>query len=174
MGHGAAWTENDVLEAVLRADERQAKGKVERHIWLSDHVIIDGMVWAEMENMALLEEARVSFIYGRYLAALILACAFFEQTAADIAQSSPGCWGDDRKTCVQKGLPDELMTECDRLYKIRNAYCHRKTRSHQTRLSIRFRATKCHPDQIKLQDARDAMVAMYKLHRLTLQPISLA
>ena len=56
-------------------------------MWLSEHEFSPGVVMGRMDTMALMREARESFVDGHYIATLVLASAFIEHTLGKLCKT---------------------------------------------------------------------------------------
>jgi hypothetical protein len=78
-----------VMDALEKYDADSRPARAARLVWLSAHQVQFGAIADRAETLAVLEEARTSFISGRYIAKLILALAYVENALADVLQPPP-------------------------------------------------------------------------------------
>lgn len=143
--------------------------------WLAQHYFHPGAVMGELAVLHMLEEARLCFISGHFVGALLLATSFVEQTLSEELENvmSP----QERRTfelMIKAGrkklpLPSDLFDRTDRLRLLRNPFTHRKAPGHPEAFGTRFLATKAHPATILEADAKLAMEVMYEWFRCTLR-----
>lgn len=165
----------NLIDALSRADESSRNARAERIEWLAQYSPHPGVVIGEMAVLHLMGEARLCFISGHFIGALLLATSFVEQTLSEELKSvAPS---QDRRTleAMLKSarqhlpLPAELFDRTDRLRELRNPFTHRKAHDHPHSFGTRFVATKAHPDTILETDAKLAMGVMYEWFQCTLQ-----
>jgi hypothetical protein len=168
-------TRENLTAALVWADESSRAARVERIEWLAQHYFHPGAVVGELTVLHMLEEARLCFISGHFVGALLLATSFIEQTLSEeLANQVPA---NERRTfelMIKAGrkhlpLPSDLFDRTDRLRLLRNPFTHRKAPDHPEAFGTRFRAAKVHPDTILEADARLAMEVMYEWFRRTLR-----
>lgn len=82
MNKPAESLEAKVLSALQRSDEASRPRRVKRIAWLSGHQVAVNSI-GPVDTMAVLDEAKDCFVYGHYIATLLLAVAFIEHTLAD-------------------------------------------------------------------------------------------
>jgi hypothetical protein len=168
-------TRENLTAALARADESSRGARVERIEWLGQHHFHPGAVMGELAVLHMLEEARLCFISGHFVGALLLATSFVEQTLSEELEDvvSP----QERRTfelMIKAGrkslpLPSDLFDRTDRLRLLRNPFTHRKAPDHPEAFGTRFLATKAHPATILEADAKLAMEVMYEWFRSTLR-----
>lgn len=69
--------------ALQQADNDTRDGRVERMIQASAHAVPFGIIHGRIESLALLEEARMCYVNGQNIAALIVALSYVEHALAD-------------------------------------------------------------------------------------------
>lgn len=155
-------------EALAHNDGHTRSARVNRLVWLSRFEQLPGLVAWRLEPLALLEEARVCYINGHYIAVLLTATAFIEQVLVEALE--------DRAIRVPRGtlahmvetaraaelLPAELLDQTDRLREIRNPFAHRKPDGHVHGLAARYRAEQIHPTSLLEEDALHAIELIYR------------
>jgi hypothetical protein len=127
------------------------------------------MIGASLETVLVFEEAKDSFVYGNFVAAVVLAAAFVEHWLV----SSLAVRGYEKETsnglaaairCARKNsLVSPLVLEkADRLRLIRNPFVHLKSFEHEHRIMHRLAEARSYDFPALLEsDARDALIAMY-------------
>ncbi|MBA0420045.1 hypothetical protein D7Y22_03595 [Stenotrophomonas maltophilia] len=168
-------TSENLTAALELADASSRGARVERIEWLAQHYFHPGAVMGELAVLHMLEEARLCFISGHFVGALLLATSFVEQTLSEELENvmSP----QERRTfelMIKSGrkilpLPNDLFDRTDRLRLLRNPFTHRKAPDHPEAFGTRFLATKAHPATILEADAKLAMEVMYEWFRRTLR-----
>lgn len=163
-----------LIEALSKEDASTRADRAERIRWLSPNVpIIRGFI-APVEATALMEEAKLCYVNGQFVATLVLAASFIEHKLADALRAKSlakrGLTFEAAiKHCRQSQLfPDELLETTDRIRLIRNPFVHRKPDGHEHSLGTRFLNQKIHPKTIIENDAAMAIKAMYAYFTLTL------
>ncbi len=148
---------------------------MERIEWLAQHYFHPGAVMGELALLHMLEEARLCFVSGHFVGALLLATSFIEQTLSEELENLVSA--QERRTfelMIKAGrkhlsLPSDLFDRTDRLRLLRNPFTHRKAPDHPEAFGTRFRAAKAHPATILEADAKLAMEVMYEWFRRTLR-----
>jgi len=168
-------TRENLTAALARADESSRAARVERIEWLAQHYFHPGAVMGELAVLHMLEEARLCFISGHFVGALLLATSFVEQTLSEELENMVPA--QERRTfelMIKTGRqhlppPSDLFDRTDRLRLLRNPFTHRKAPDHPEAFGTRFLATKAHPATILEADAKLAMEVMYEWFRRTLR-----
>lgn len=157
--------------ALERVDADDLDVRVGRIEWMAAHVVDVGSIAGPADTLFLLEEARVCFIDGHFIAAFLLGCAFIDHVIDDeLRDCGFSKYESDVKKCRDEKLFDEsLLDEIQALRKLRRGYVHRLTDGHPNRLHNRIRESKAHPKRIMEEDGRRAIVCMYRFHRATIR-----
>ena len=164
-----------LIEALEYSDEQNRENRADRLIWLSQFQTEGGLVAGRLEPLSLLEEARVCFMNGNFIAALLTATSFIEQTL--VVELEERAVVGPRGT-LQKAIEtaraanlfsSALLDGADQLRLIRNPFVHRKPDEHTHSLGTRFRAQGVHPDSVLEADARLALELMYGYFHSTLR-----
>jgi hypothetical protein len=124
----------------------------------------------------LFEEARYCFVYGQFLATIVLGLAFIEHTLASLFY---GAGRNDLERAnlaallteaVNSGwLSHEEYAKLDNSRNIRNSVAHFRPPLHPERIEYRaFIETESHPYQILESDARDLMEVVFSLFSTSL------
>ena len=165
----------NLIEALLRADELSRNARAERIEWLAQHISNTGAITGEITVLHMMEEARLCFISGHFIGALLLATSFVEQTLSEELESFASA--QERRTLElmiksarnHLPLPSDLLDRTDHLRELRNPFTHRKAHDHPHSFGARFLAGKAHPVSILEEDAKLAMAVMYEWFQRTLR-----
>lgn len=168
-------TPQERLEQAIRQREDDTRPhRIERTLWLSNHLPAPAVIMGRAEPLHLLEEAKSVFIYGQYAAALILSLAVIEHCLVEelhdrgLLRKSPGL----TKTVGMAGsagvMPIEWMAPIELLAKRRNSLVHFKDEDDEHGISNRIRTEKAHPRVIMEGDAKEALAWMFKVFNATL------
>ncbi|WP_312307046.1 hypothetical protein [Pulveribacter sp.] len=168
-------TLENLTAALAWSDELSRAARVERIEWLAQHYFHPGAVMGELALLHMLEEARLCFVSGHFVGALLLATSFIEQTLSEELENLVSA--QERRTfelMIKAGrkhlsLPSDLFDRTDRLRLLRNPFTHRKAPDQPEAFGTRFRAAKAHPATILEADAKLAMEVMYEWFRRTLR-----
>src|SRR5450759_2623688 len=153
-----------------RAEIRAVPVRAERVRWVAKAIPKNTGFVMGMDTFYVFEEAKSCYIYGHFVATVLMAASFIEhwfsgklhqrglhkEAYAGLA-SAVAC-------ARRKGLvPGALLDRIDRLRLIRNPFAHLKDMDHEHSLGARSIAAKKHPDQVLDQDAREALSLMYEV-----------
>lgn len=159
-------------KALARFDISSRPCRIERTKWLGQFAT-PRIVVSRMEPAALLSEARDCYVFGQFVAVLILATAYVEHSLTDMladrgivdlkngGKSKRNLeWILDR--ALEAGLIDhDVHGLADEVRRIRNPYSHRRRGDDPDGLSARFTGEARHPDAIREGDARKALQVMF-------------
>jgi len=158
-------------EAALERHElRQVPDRAERVRWLSQVIPRSGGYLMPLESMRVFQEAKDCFVYGQYVATVVLASAFAEHWLGGLLQASG-----HEKVATQGlaaivahyrergALPPILCEQLDTLRRIRNPFVHLKDFDHPHNLGQRMLKRQTHPDSILEADAKLALTTMYSV-----------
>ena len=149
--------------------------RVERIKWVGQYEVSGGIM-GKVEAMSLLGEARDCYVQGHFIAALMLATALIEHVIAeelvDINKGDYGLSFIESIKCARKEklFPSELLAAADKLRELRNPFAHLKHPNHKHSPGNRYLSQKRHPEAVKEEDAKEAIVAMYACFKHTLRP----
>lgn len=168
-------TRAKLVEALSRADESSRDKRAQRIEWLAQYSLRPGAVMGEIATLHMMEEARLCFISGHFIGALLLATSFVEQTLSEELESVAPA--QERRTLElmiksarhRLPFPSDLLDRTDRLRELRNPFTHRKANDHPHSFGTRFLASKAHPVTILEADAKLAMGVMYEWFQRTLR-----
>ena len=167
------------VDALARWDESSREDRARRLIWAGQFNKSYGMVVDRPEKLALLHEAQDCFTNGHFIAVLIAALAFIEQTLvgeyelknrAHPGTLSLGALIAAAKT--QQLLPEPLLDDINRLRQVRNPFVHSVApggNQQQHRLAIRASQQGLHPESILTEDAELAIRTMFACRDLTMR-----
>jgi hypothetical protein len=157
-------------EAVLERDERRTLPvRAARVRWLSEVIPRNRMFGMPLETGLVFEEAKTSFVYGNFVAVIILAASFVEHWFI----ASLGNRGYQKeasqglaaaiKCARHNNLVDAIILDkVDRLRLIRNPFVHLKEFDHQHGINQRMAKLRNFDIQGLLEaDAKEALIAMY-------------
>src|SRR5574338_244388 len=164
-------TTQKLLDALSRADDLSREDRAARIEWLAQYSARPGVVMGEMALMHMLEEARLCFISGHFIGALLLATSVVEQTLSEELENVVA--PKDRRTLElmiksaqdHLSFPDDLLSRTDCVRKLRNPFTHRKAPDHPHSFDTRFLSSTMHPVVILEDDAKLAMGVMYEWFR---------
>jgi hypothetical protein len=168
-------TRENLIGALSQADESSRSARAERIEWLAQRSSPSGVIMGEMAVLHMMEEARLCFVSGHFIGALLLATSFVEQTLSEELESVAPA--QERRTfelMIKSGrqhltLPSDLFDRTDRLRELRNPFTHRKAPDHPHSFGTRFLAERAHPAKILEADAKLAMGVMYEWFQRTLR-----
>jgi hypothetical protein len=156
-------------EATLeKADKRMLSERAARARWLAEIIPKRTYFGMPMETFYVLDETTSSFIYGNYVAVIILSTSFVEHWFT--AQLSERGYEKEARrglsvsiqTARSQNLVDSLILDkADRLRLIRNPFVHLKPFEHEHNLGSRSLRLGAHPKTILEQDAKEAIIALY-------------
>jgi hypothetical protein len=165
-----------LIDALKWFDEQYREDRADRLIWLSQFQPEFGLIASErLEPLSLLEEARVCFVNGNFIAALLVASSYIEQVL--VSELEERSIVGPRET-LQKAMETAraanifaatLLDGADHLRLIRNPYVHRKPDEHAHNLTTRYRAQDAHPQWFLEADAKLALELMYGYFQSTLR-----
>jgi hypothetical protein len=158
-------------EAALERHEMQnVPERAERMRWLSTVTPRSSGYIMPLESMRVFQEAKDCFVYGQFVATLVLAASFMEHWLGGIlsAAGQSKVAGQGLKAIVAhcrecKIIPTVLCDKIDALRLSRNPFVHLKPFNHPHSLGQRMLARRMHPDSILEADAKDALAAMYSV-----------
>lgn len=172
---GITATRARLVDALSLADESSRSERAERIEWLAQYSSHPGVVMGEMAVLHMMDEARLCFISGHFIGALLLATSFVEQTlSAELKSVAPAQERQTLKLMIKSArnrlqFPGDLLDRTDRLRELRNPFTHRKAYDHPHSFGTRFLATKAHPATILEADGKLAMGVMYDWCQRTLR-----
>jgi hypothetical protein len=166
-----------LIDALESSDALRRGARADRLIWLSNHNSHPTAIAGEADSLRMLDEARICFGDGLFVAVLLLAVSFIEQTVADelierrLAKAGDPLNQMNVAARNNKVFPEAMLASAEKLRRIRNAYTHRKHPGHDLNFGNRFRSGGRHPVAVLEADAQEAMILMYEFLRATLKYI---
>jgi hypothetical protein len=164
-----------LLEALQQVDGESRGARADRIEWLAPYTERPTAIMGAVEAMQLMEEARVSFISGHFVAALLLAASFIEHTLSEElesvlpAKSRPNFQQLIEVARTQLAVPAELLDRTESIRVLRNPFTHLRPHDDPDTLGNRFRARRLHPRTIMEEDAKLAVSTMYEWFRGTMR-----
>ena len=121
------------------------------------------------ETALVFEDAKASFVYGNYVAVIVLAAAFVEHWFMSglgdrgyPKEASQGLAAAIKCARVNNIVNPLVLDKADRLRLIRNPFIHLKSFDHQHTIAQRMAKTRKFDIQAQLEsDAKEALIAMY-------------
>ena len=162
-------------EALRQFDDRTRSSRAERIAWLSQYESLPPVLMGRAETLHLLREAREVFVNGHFAATLLLAVAVIEHSLVEelqlrgaIRASAPL----GQVLVIAEGgsvLPPEWFPAIKTLVQRRNPFAHLKEPDHKHALGTRIVLESAHPTRLLEEDAKEAVIWMYKVFRATLR-----
>lgn len=154
--------------ALERAEKGSRPARAARVRWLSEIIPRNSAFGMPAETFYVFEEAKASFVYGNFVAAVVLAAAFVEhwfvaglQAHGYEKEASRGL-----SACIKVARSNDLVNsilldKIDRLRLIRNPFVHLKSFDHEHTIGQRSYKQKTLPEALLESDAQEALIAMY-------------
>lgn len=154
--------------ALERGDKAALPSRAARIRWLAQ-VMPRGAFWGmPIETHCVFEEAKSSFVYENFVAAIVLSAAFVEHWLV----SSLGARGYEKEAAQglaaairvareNKFVDTLVLDKADELRLIRNPFVHLKSFDHEHTLTQRAFKQKTYPHALLEADAKNALIAMY-------------
>jgi hypothetical protein len=150
-----------------RADKAALAVRAARVRWLAK-VIPRGGFGMPLETYYVFEEAKTSFVYGNFVAAIVLAAAFVEHWFAGslgsrdhAKEAARGLAACTKLARAKKFVDSVLLDKVDQLRLIRNPFVHLKSLDHEHIIGRRLAEQKIHPEELLENDAKEALTVMY-------------
>jgi len=166
-----------VIDCLDHLDTMDRRERAERHIWLGKHqVSVNGLYWERSETIAVMQEARSSYLHGTFIATLVLALAYIEHVINDaLPPPSPNKRSPMMSTAIKQAreanlFTDDLLNRTTRLNNLRNPFIHRRDMDDPDTIGQRVLELKEHPSSILEMDAREALMVMYGFFRYSFNP----
>lgn len=164
-----------LLEALQRVDDESRGARADRIEWLAPHTERPVAIMGAVEATQLMEEARVSFISGHFVATLLLAASFIEHTLSEELESvlpakkKPKFQRLIEVAHTKLAVPVELLDRTESIRVLRNPFTHLRPHDDPDTLGNRFRARHLHPKAVMEEDAKLAISTMYEWFKRTLR-----
>ena len=163
--------------ALERGEKRSLPARAARVRWLSEIIPKNKGFVMPLETYYVFEEAKSSFVYGHFVATIVLAASFVEHWLAgglarrgyqrDAARGLAA----SIKIARKKGLVHPaLLSKAERLRLIRNPFVHLKALDHEHTITRRFLRLKKDPAELLESDAKEALITMYGVAAYALCP----
>jgi hypothetical protein len=161
----------DAREWVLNEDQVAQSDRIERLNWLAEQTPIGNQFWqfhGGLHTKYLFEEARYCFVYGQFLAVILLGLAFIEHTLASMFYAS----GHDelerasinrllKEALSAKWITQEQFNHLDHARKIRNAFTHFRKPGDEESIEFKMIDEDKYPYEIIDDEARFIILAMF-------------
>lgn len=152
-----------------RSEARTRPERAARVRWLSEVIPRTRFFGMPLETILVFEEAKDSFIYGNFVAAVVLAASFIEHwfvaslDARGYQKEASQGLAAAIKCARRNDLVDPIILDkADQLRLIRNPFVHLKEINHPHGLHERMAGTKTFDIPALLEsDAKEALIAMY-------------
>lgn len=158
--------------ALERGEKRTLPVRAGRVRWLATVMPIDMGFCMSLETYHVFEEAKASFVYGNFVASIVLAAAFVEHwIVANLDGLGYGREGSRGlssaiKTARKANLVHQMLLDrVERLRLIRNPFVHLKAIDHEHNLDRRFLKQRVPPSELLEEDAKQALTTMYGIAR---------
>lgn len=158
--------------ALKRTDKAALPFRAARIRWISERIPKNAGLAMPIETFYVFEEAKSSFIYGNFVAAVVLAAAFVEHWfSSNLAargyekEASQGLAALIKIARAKNLVNSILLDKVDHLRAIRNPFVHLQLRGHQHTIGERSWRQKVLPESLLEADAKDALIAMYGVAR---------
>lgn len=155
--------------ALDRADAKSRPERAVRVRWLSKVLPRDRMFGMPLETALIFEEAKSSFVYGNYVAAVVLAAAFVEHWSIASLDSrgyhkeaSQGLAAAISCARVNDLVNPLILDKADHLRLMRNPFVHLKSFDHEHTIGQRMaKSRQFQIWQLLEADAKEALTVMY-------------
>ncbi len=163
------------LAALVGSDERTREKRAERLVWVSQFKPIPSAWDHRMEPLQLLEEARVSYIWGQFVATVLCATSYIEQVLSDELELGGHARPFKFEKLIQAArdaqvVPSSVLDAVDKLRIVRNPFCHWRDDDDADRIGARMKEQQKHPSALLEGDAQLAIGTMYDVFWATLRP----
>jgi hypothetical protein len=154
--------------ALERAEKRALPDRAARVRWLYDTIPKGGMFGMPLETLLVFQEAKSSFIYGHFVATIVLAASFVEHWLAGNLdglgyhkEASQGLAATIKCARSNDLVIPLILDKADHLRLIRNPFVHLKPFEHEHTVGQRARAKDTDHATLLENDAKEALIAMY-------------
>lgn len=164
-----------LIQALAESDNRTREARSERIVWLSEMPSLPTAYVGRFEQLQLLEEVRQCFVNGNYIAVLLAATAFAEQTLIEELemrqhQGPRRNLGSAIESARHAGiLPNDLLDRTDKLRLVRNPFGHYRPEGDPDAVVTRYRARSVHPVTVLEEDAKLAVRVVFEMFLGTLR-----
>lgn len=156
-----------LTDALKWYDENSRLERAKRIDWASSLYQLPGLISGEIVPLSMMEEARICFVNGLYMATVLCATSVVEHLLVTEIESASGSSGKvtlgvSIKTAEKYQMYSaEVIRDLHEMNNLRNPLAHRRDISDSSTLANRYLTRKSHPDLIKEQDARRSLEIMY-------------
>ncbi len=168
MAEDEAAKYQNLTEALEWFDEDSRLDRAKRIDWASSLYQSPGLVSGEVIPMSMLEEARICFVNGQYLATVLCATSVVEHLLVAELEALSEISGKPTlgsSICIAEKsqmYSAEIISSLRELNNFRNPLAHRRDVDDPSTLVNRYIERKIHPDSLKEQDARRSLEVMYQ------------
>jgi len=157
-----------LVEALKWFDDNSRIERAKRIDWASSLYQSPGLVCGELIPLDLMEEARVSFVNGQYIAAILCAASAVEHFLVSELESNTSS---SRKRTLGESIREaesaqmysaETICCLRELNELRNPLAHRRRADDASTLANRYLMQQMHPEVLKKKDAKLSLEIMYK------------
>jgi len=165
-----------LLEALTWHDENSRSARAARIDWASSLYQSTGLVAGKIVPLSLMEEARVSFVNGQFMASVLCATSVVEHLLVDelvargLHNGKPTLGTSIGAARSAQIFPAEMLNRMEELNNLRNPIAHHRDPLDASTLVSRFLSHKVHPNTLMERDSRFALEVMYDLFRSVLKP----
>ena len=166
--------ENQIMnpkEWILNEDQVTLNDRIERLNWLANQAPDDDRLWkfhGGLHTKYLFEEARYCFVYGQFLAVILLGLSFIEHTLASLFYGS----GNDalEKASISRLLAEALSAgwisqeqykHLDNARNIRNSFAHFRKPGDEERMEFKMFKEDKYLYEIIEEEARFIILTMF-------------
>jgi hypothetical protein len=166
-----------LIEALAWHDNESRAKRAERIAWASGLYQAPGVVMGRIVPLALMEEARICFVNGQFMATILSATSVVEHLLVDELETR-GVSGKkgtfrDAIECARKAkafpITTPMLDDADQLRQRRNPLVHRNADEGEHSLGERYLKRQVHPRTVLEGDARFALTLMYDFFRSVLR-----
>lgn len=168
--------QSPLIDALRWYDDESRAARARRIEWASSLYQSPGMVAGEFVQLSLVEEARVCFVNGQFLATVLCATSAVEHLLVGELETKVVLAGKTtlgpliQMACDVKLFPPPVIERLQTLNERRNPLAHRRDPGHESTLVSRYLQHKVHPKALMENDARLAIEVMYEVFLLLLRP----
>ena len=164
----------NLIDELKWFDENTLVERAKRIDWASSLYQSPGLVSGEVVPLSMMEEARICFVNGQYMATVLCATSVVEHLlVAELEGKLTGkpTLGISISAAEKDQIyPAAMINDLRELNGLRNPLAHWRDGSDRGTLANRYLAKRVHPDAIKEQDARRSLEVMYKFFLQVLKP----
>lgn len=163
-----------LIDALKWFDENTRVERAKRIDWASSLYQSPCLVSGEVVPLSMMEEARVCFVNGQYMATVLCATSVVEHLLVAELEGrltgKPTLGKSINAAEKAKIYSAAMITDLRELNELRNPFAHWRDASDLSTLANRYLAKQIHPDAIKEQDARRSLEVTYKYFLQVLKP----